>query len=69
MLSTLGENPLRACEFGPASITVEAADSVAQLRPIPVTDKVEKIQQTAQFEQRRALVACELKRSGQGRVA
>ena len=63
------QNPLRSCKFRPTSVAAEPADSVGQLGPIPVTEKVEIIQKETQFEQSRALPACELKRGGQGAAA
>ena len=68
-VSASRENQLCPCEFRPTSIAWEAADSVGQLGPIPVPDKVERIEQATQFEQGRALMTRELERGRQGVAA
>ena len=60
---------MRPCEFRPTSVAGEAADNLGQFKPITITNEGEKVEKTTQFEQSRALVACELKRGGQGLVA
>jgi hypothetical protein len=52
-LPTSGENPLRPCEFRPTSVAGEAADNLGQFKPITITDEVEKVEKTTQFEQSR----------------
>ena len=54
------------CEFRPATVAAETVNSVGQLARVTATGEFELIYEATQFEQRRALVARELKRRGQG---